>query len=426
MISRKILLTSKRLETLSAVAQYRDTKVSGLLFQISRKGGRSFIFRYSMGGRERQYGMGPVAHFKNVDEAREVAWGLRKMVREGTDPIEARRGQKANAAAPDAASITFDEAADRLITSLSPGWKSKKHGAQWRSTLNYATPFIGALPVNKIGTAEVMKVLEQPYEGTTLWNAIPETASRLRQRMESVLDWAKARGFRAGENPAHWRGHLDSLLPASTKLKKKQHHPALAYTDIPAFFADLRRRKGIARLALEFTVLTCKRTNEVTRAKRSEVNWETGVWVIPAERMKMKREHRVPLQRRALEILRELPLEAGNDHLFIGLEAGAPISNAAMAKLLRDMGWPSTTPDKLATVHGMRSSFRDWAAEVTNFPRELAEAALAHALPDKTEAAYQRGDLLAKRRRMAEAWAAYCASPVRKTGEVLPIRKVAS
>lgn len=425
MISRKILLTAKRIETLSEPAQYGDLQVPGLHFQISKTGGRSFLFRYTINGRERQYGMGPARSFRTLAEVRDLAWDLRQQVREGSDPIELRKQQRETASMIPEAVITFDEAADKLIASLSAGWKSAKHAAQWRSTLDRAKPFIGALPVNKIGTPQVMLVLEQDYEGKPLWSAIPETASRLRQRIEAVLDWAKARGFRSGENPATWRGHLDKLLPARAKVAKVEHHPALPYVDIPAIMPDLQGHKGIAAMALEFTILTAKRTNEVTGAKRSEIDWENNVWTIPAERMKAKREHRVPLTPRAVEILKSLPVEDGNPYLFIGLKAGKPISNAAMAKLLKDMARTSTTPGKLATVHGMRSTFRDWAGEVTNFPRELAEAALAHILDSKVEAAYQRGDLLLKRRKLMEAWASYCASPVRR-GEVVLMRKVAT
>ena len=323
-------------------------------------------------------------------------------------------------------SITFKEASTRYIAAHRAGWKSDKHAAQWEATLTtYAYPIIGDLPVHKIETSHIMEVLQQDHRGKTLWTVRTETASRVRQRIELILGWSKVSGFRTGDNPATWRGHLDNLLPARAKVARRRHQPALPYAEIPAFMADLRKREGVSAKALEFTILAAARTNEVTQARRSEIDWNAKVWIVPSERMKAHREHRVPLTDRAIKLLESLPVEVGDDFLFIGLQTGCPISNAAMATLLKKMAPKSTTPGKVATVHGMRSTFRDWCAERTNFPRELAEAALAHVLDNKTEAAYQRGDLLLKRRKLMEAWATYCASPAR-SGEVVSIRKMAT
>ena len=382
------------------------------------------MLRYSINKSDRMMGLGRV-DLLTVEDARDRARKAWRSILDGIDPLTAREAQASAATAP--ATITFEEAAERFIKSHELGWKNKKHSAQWRATLtSYVYPIIGARGVNQIGTAEVMNVLEQDYPGgKTLWTAIPETASRVRQRVEAVLGWAKARGYRSGENPAHWRGHLDKLLPARGKVAKVKHHPALPYVEIPGFMAALRTRRGVSVRALEFTILTVCRTNEVAKARRSEVDWKHKVWTIPGERMKAGKEHRVPLTERALQILEALPVEEGNDYLFIGNRDGKPISNAAMAEMMKEIAPPSATPGRIATVHGMRSTFRDWAGEMTNFPRELAEAALAHTLDSKVEAAYQRGDLLLRRRKLIEAWASYCASPVQK-GDVVSIHKQAA
>ena len=423
MISAKTVLTDKRVAGLKEIGRYPDARVPGLCFQISKTGGRSWVLRYSVKKRDRMMGLGR-ADLLNVESARERARNAWRLILDGTDPLTAREQQVTAAAAP--ATITFEEAAERFIKSHEPGWKNKKHGAQWRATLTaYVYPIIGALGVNQIGTAEVMNVLEQDYPGgKTLWTAIPETASRVRQRVEAVLGWAKARGYRTGENPAHWRGHLDKLLPARGKVAKVKHHPALPYSEIPVFMAGLRKRRGISARALELTILTACRTNELTKSRRTEIDWKAKVWTVPPERMKAEKEHRVPLTDRAIQILEALPVEEGNPYLFIGTQTGKPLSNAAMAEMMKEIAAPSTTPGRIATVHGMRSTFRDWAGEMTNFPRELAEAALAHTLDSEVEAAYQRGDMLLKRRKLMEAWAASCASPARK-GEVVPMRKKA-
>lgn len=426
--SQKTVLTARRVAALTEAGRYPDARVPGLCFQVSRTGGRSWIFRYTLHKRNRMLGLGR-EELVSVDYARDRARAAWRQILDGFDPVELKRERTRQATAvANPTSITFREACDRYVASHRAGWKNAKHAAQWTATLaRYAYPIIGTVMVDQISTGSVMLVLEQEYEGKTLWTAVPETASRLRQRIEAVLDWAKARGFRHGENPAHWRGHLDNLLPATSKVRKGGHHPALPYVETPGFMANLRSREGISARALEFTILTAARTNEVTKARPTEIDWSAKIWTVPGERTKSGREHRVPLTARAIEILKSLPTEADNPYLFIGASEGKPLSNGAMAELMKEISAPSTTKGRIAVPHGMRSTFRDWAAETTNFPRELAEAALAHVLGDKTEAAYQRGDLLLRRSKLMEAWSSYCASSVRSmTDTVVPMRRSAT
>jgi integrase len=283
---------------------------------------------------------------------------------------------------------------DRAAQSHRVAWKSDKHATQWVSTLQtYAYPMLGDVSMHAIDTALVMKVIEP------IWAEKPETANRLRGRIESILDWATVRGYREGENPARWRGHLDKLLPSRAKVRKTQHHSALAYAEVPAFMTALRQHEGIAARALEFTILTAARTSETIGARRVEFNTRDKLWIVPPERMKADKEHRVPLSDRVLELI---ATESDGDFVFPGGRPGQPLSNMAMLKLLERMG-----RDDL-TVHGFRSTFRDWASERTNFPGEAVEMALAHAIDSKTEAAYRRGDLFEKRRCLMDAWAEFC------------------
>jgi len=316
-----------------------------------------------------------------------------------------------------AKAITFKQCAESYIKTHRAGWRNRKHAAQWEATLaTYAEPIIGALPVQAVDTALVMKVLEQEVRDALdkptapLWTARPETASRLRGRMESILDWAKVRGHREGENPARWRGHLDKLLPARAKVRKVEHHAALPYDKLPDFTTVLRAQEGIAARALEFAILTAARTGEVIGARWGEIDIGEKLWTAPAMRMKAGKEHRLPLSARAVAILKEMkPLcqdgqNEADAFVFPGGKHGKPLSNMAFLMLLRRM-----KHDDL-TAHGFRSTFRDWAAERTNFPSEVAEMALAHAVGDKVEAAYRRGDMFKRRRRMMTAWATFCAA----------------
>jgi integrase len=358
----------------------------GLYLQVARNGSKSWIFRYGPQGR-RYHGLGAL-HAVSLSEARERARACRQLLFDGGDPIDARR-QRGTAAKLEAAkAITFAEAADRYIRAHSAGWRNARHRQQWTSTIrDYAAPVIGRLPIAAVDTAMVMKVLEP------IWTTLPETASRLRMRIERILAWATVQGFRAGENPARWRDHLDHLLPSPEKIAAVKHHAAMPYAELPAFLAAVRERSGLAARMLEFVILTVARTGSAVGATWSEIDLRTATWSIPADRMKARRLHRVPLSDRAVEILREIP--RGGDRVF-------PLGDKSMLKLLARMGQRGTT------VHGFRSTFRDWAAERTNYPREAVEAALAHVLGDQTETAYFRSDLFERRKQLMAAWADYC------------------
>lgn len=380
----------------------------GLWLQVSPTLTKSWIFRYMRHGKAREMGLGPL-HTITLAEARQKATDCRKLLLDGHDPIEVRRAGQLQARLEEARGMTFEACAEQYIESHKAGWRNEKHAAQWTATLKtYAYPVIGKLPVAGIDTALVLKVL-QP-----IWTAKPETAARVRGRIEAVLGWASAREYRVGDNPARWRGHLDKLLPARSKVARVRHHPALPYSEVSAFMEKLRAEEGVSPRALEFTILCATRTGETIGAEWSEIDFRTRVWTIPGTRMKAGKEHRVPLSNRAIEILEELPREGA--FVFPGGRANRPLSNMALLATLKRMGRSDLT------VHGFRSSFRDWAAETTNYPREVAEMALAHTISDKVEKAYRRGDLFEKRRRLMAEWAAYCASPARKKGAVVPLR----
>lgn len=333
----------------------------------------------------------------SLAEARDRALECRKLREKEIDPIDAREAVRRQVALERAKALKFKEAAATYMAAHRVAWKNDKHAAQWVSTLQtYAYPSIGEVSVQSIDTALVMKVIEP------IWAEKPETANRVRGRIESVLDWATVRGFRQGENPARWRGHLDKLLPSRAKVRKTKHHSALPYAELPAFLAALRQQDGVAARALEFTILTAARTGETIGVRRSEINARERLWTVPAERMKAAKEHRVPLSNRAFELIATEAI-ADDDFAFPGGRPGQPLSNMAMLMLLQRMD-----RDDL-TVHGFRSTFRDWASERTNFPGEMVEMALAHTIDSKTEAAYRRGDLFEKRRRLMDAWAAFCA-----------------
>jgi integrase len=331
--------------------------------------------------------------------ARELAREARGNLAEGINPKNARKPSEG---------ATFAECADQVIEAMRPSWRNEKHAAQWEMTLReYAAP-LRRLPVDKVGTDDVLSVLKP------LWNDKPETASRLRGRIERVLDAAKAKGLRSGENPARWRGHLDQLLPKRQRLTRG-HHAAMPYADVPAFMKDLQSRQGTATLALEFTILTAARSGEVLGARWPEFDVDHAVWTIPGDRMKAGREHRVPLSRRALKIVKMMQETRSGEFVFPGEKVGRPLSVMAMEMVLRRMNIDN------ATVHGFRSSFRDWAAERTNYANEVCEAALAHVIQNKAEAAYRRGDLFEKRRKPMDAWDAYCTTPT--TGRVVAFRR---
>ena len=370
----------------------------GLYLRIQPSGAKSWVFRYRRNGKLHDLGLGPL-HTVSLADARSKALDLRRQRLDGIDPLTAKREASARQKVADARAMTFKECAKGYIAAHQAGWKNSKHAAQWPSTLEtYVYPIFGALPVQAVNVGLVMKALEP------IWTTKPETASRLRGRIEAVLDWAAVRGYRTGDNPARWRGHLDALLPAKTKVRRVKHHEALPYAQMPAFMTELREQEGIGPRALEFTILTVGRTGEVIGATWSEIDLDSRIWTVPAERMKAGREHRVPLSEPALSILSAMQEITQGDYVFPSGKANRPLSNMVLLMLLRRMGRSELT------VHGFRSTFSDWCAEQTAFLSEVREMALAHVVGDKTEAAYRRGDLFEKRRQLAEEWGRYCAT----------------
>jgi integrase len=362
---------------------------------------RSWVFRYELDGRRREMGLGPL-HTIGLSEAREKARSLRQQLIDDIDPLDAKRRAKTARLAEQAKTVTFKDCAEMYLKAHRDSWKNSKHRAQWTSTLEtYVYPIMGDLAVSDIGTNLVIKAVEP------IWGTIPETASRVRGRIEAVLGYATVRQFRAGDNPARWRGHLAEVLSGRSEV---EHHAALPFADMPAFMEELRGRPSISARALEFTILTAVRTSETIGAKWYEIDLKARIWVVPAARTKAAREHKIPLSDRAVAILKEL---RHGDHVFAG-DGNRSLSNMAMLELLRGMR-PGLT------VHGFRSTFRDWAAETTSFPNHVVEKALAHAVADKVEAAYRRGDLFLKRRRLMDAWADYCGKAV---ATVTALRKV--
>jgi integrase len=383
----------------------------GLYLQI-RGGTRSWLHRFQFDGRPRWSGLGSAADV-TLAQARAKRDDERALIRSGVDPVAARRVEKAEAAVAQAKAVTFRECAEAYIAAHEGTWSNAVYRGQWSSTLeDYVYPVAGAIPVKDIDTALAMRMLEP------IWPRIPWTAAQVRSRCERILDWAKAREYRSGENPFRWRGHLNMLLPKISKLAPKKHHAALPYERIGEFMAELRAREGFAVRALEFTILTAARSGEVLGATWTEfgtIRQNSAVWIVPAARMKNRQEHRVPLCARAVEVLDEMAAVRGTTE-FVFQGRGGRLSDMAMLKLME------RHLKSEFTVHGFRSSFRDWAAECTNYPREVVEKALAHTIGDETERAYQRGDLLEKRRRLMDAWADYCARPAVEMGEVIPLR----
>jgi integrase len=376
-------LTARKVET-AKPGKYSDG--GNLYLIVSETGARKWVLRFTWRGRAKEMGLGSATSVPLAD-AREKAASARRKIAQGVNPIEARKR--------DGGIPTFGEMADDVRETLSTGFRNEKHKAQWKSTLKtYAAPLRGK-PVDTITTDDVLTVLKP------MWTTKAETASRVRGRIEKVLDAAKAKGFREGENPARWRGHLDHLLPRPSKLARG-HHAAMPYEDVAAFVGKLREREASAALALEFCILTAARSGEVLGARWSEIDLDKKIWTVPANRMKPGRVHRVPLSARAVSILKHLAVPKSGDFVFPGHSRGKSLSNMAMEMMLRRMNIEG------ATVHGFRSSFRDWAGNVTTFPREVTETALSHVIGDKAEQAYRRSDALEKRRKLMEAWASYC------------------
>ncbi|WP_321808081.1 tyrosine-type recombinase/integrase [Burkholderia sp. BCC1993] len=386
--------------------------VAGLALQITPTGSRSWILRVMVGGRRREIGLGAYQSV-SLKEAHEKAQETRDAIALGVDPVLARKEAASRLRASQAFEVTFEEAAKRFIKAKAPEWKNTKHGDQWRNTLaEYAYPKIGALMVRHVARAHIMEVLEP------IWTTKTETASRLRGRLEAILDWAKVKGFRDdGTNPAMWRGNLDKLLPAPKRTKRVRNHPALPIEQMGAFMQALRATEGVSARCLEFAILTAARSGEARGATWGEVDLKRGIWSVPPERMKAKKEHRVPLSPAAIELLKAIERDEDKDLVFPSPRSGGVLSDMSLLELMRRQHLE-------ATPHGFRSTFRDWAGEYTNYPRELAEVALAHIKADATEAAYWRGDVLEKRRRMMADWAEFISKP-HDGGDVIPINKTA-
>jgi integrase len=389
----------------------------GLYLQVTERGA-SWIFRYAaLNGRHghtREMGLGSLTLY-GLAEARALALDARQLRHQGIDPIDHRSAARARQRLDDAKAITFKDCADSYISAHRAAWRSARHAEQWPATLSaYVYSVLGALPVQAIDTTLVLKVLEP------IWTEKTETASRLRGRIEAVLDWAKVRGYRDGENPARWRGHLDHLLPARSKVQRVKHHAALPYAELPAFMIKLHQREGIAARVLEFCILTAARLGEVTGAKWGEFNLLDKVWTIPGHRMKNGREHRVPLSDAALAVLKEMrtlrPTDDADAYMFPGSKPGRSLSNKGMWQLVtRRMGLNITT-------HGFRSTFSDWAHERTSYSNHAIEQSLAHTVGSAVERAYRRSDLFDQRRRLMDAWATFCTTtaPV-ESGKVLTL-----
>jgi integrase len=383
----------------------------GLYLRVAEGGSKQWVFRYASNGRLRDMGIGPV-HTLSLAVAREKARQARELRLGGIDPIESKRARIAALRAADAKAMTFKQCADAYIASHEAGWGNPKHRQQWTNTLaQHVHPVIGGLPVHAIDTALVMKVIGP------LWKKIPETAARVRGRIESVLAWATVSGFRVGPNPAQWRNHLDRLLPATSKIRKVEHHSALPYIEIGAFVARLRQESSIAARALEFLILTATRLGEVLGMTWDEVNFANQTWTVPAARMKAKEQHRVPLSDAAVAVLKRVHNIRQGGLVFPGRLSGRPLGPITVLSMAKKIGTAKTN------VHGFRSTFRDWAAEETTYPNHVIEMALAHAIPDAVEAAYRRGDLFDKRRKLMDAWAAYCAKVETDAGKVVALAR---
>lgn len=387
--------------------------VQGLALQVTAGAGRSWVLRATVGGKRREMGLGPYPEV-TLAAARDKAREARELIRQGIDPVEKKRAAQSALRAAIAAAMTFDECADAYIKAHEAGWRNIKHGQQWRNSIKqHASPVLGEMQVRDVALPQVLKVLEP------IWTTTNETASRLRGRIEQVLDWATARGLREGPNPARWRGHLDKLLAKPSKVNNREHHAALPVGEAGAFMVRLRRAEGIGARALEFAILTAARSGEVRGATWAEFDLDGKVWTVPAARMKAGKEHRVPLSPEALALLQTLPKGEADALAFLAPRGGA-LSDMTLLAVLRRLEVP-------AVPHGFRSTFRDWAAERTNYPRDVAEMALAHAIGDKVEAAYRRGDLFEKRRRMMADWAKFLAVvEVKRAGNVVALATRAS
>jgi integrase len=411
---RAMKLTAKRVARLLRKKPGRHHDGHGLHLQITSPTNASWLLRYQRHGKEHWLGLGPV-HTVGLADARMRAKAARLQLLDGIDPLQAKRDAKAAAKLTDARRLTFVEAAEQYHKQHLGGWRSVQHAQQWLASLaTHAFPVIGYMDVATISTPDVLRVVEP------IWQTLTVTADRVRNRIESIIDWTVVRGHRPpGTNPARWKGHLDEVLLAVKTVSKPQHFAALAYVELPLFMQALRSRQGVATRAMEFAILTAARSGEVLGAKWEEIDLGKRVWVVPAERMKAGKEHHVPLAPQAIELLRALPHEEGNEFVFIGAKAGAGLSVTALFRLLQRTGHDDVT------VHGFRSAFSDWAHETTAHSNHSIEISLAHAVGNEVEKAYRRGDMFNKRKKLMAAWADYCCSPPAKqkrSADVVPIR----
>lgn len=408
-MGRGFKLSQLKIDRLRSAGIYGDG--AGLSMKVTTGGSKSWVFRYMLAGKAHWMGLGSYPDV-SLAEAREKASELRKLTRQQIDPLAEKRKQVSVIRAAISKAITFDDASAKYIDAHKASWKNEKHVDQWTNTLKtYASPVIGNVDVSLIDTGHIMRILEKD----NFWNTKTETASRVRGRIESVLDWATVRKYRTGENPARWKGHLDKLLPARTKVKKVEHHPALPWLEMGAFMVKLRQQEGVAAKAVELAILTACRSGEVRGALWEEFDLDNGIWIVPPERMKAKKEHRIPLPEKAIQLLRKQKEQFPTGYVFPGMKEGKPLSDMSLTAVLRRMELNEIT------IHGFRSSFRDWAAESTAYPNEMVEMALAHTIGNKVEAAYRRGDLFDKRRRMMNDWSNFCDTVI-KAGEVIPMR----
>ena len=409
MVRKTGILNARKVETLTKIGRHADG--GNLYLSISPNGGKRWVFLYRFKGARKEMGLGSAAKGQvGLAAARKAATEVRATIAEGIDPIEAKSSRRQAARTIP----NFGAFADDYLESHRSKFRNERHIAQWEMSLKTYCQPIRAMRLNEVDTEAVLKVL-QP-----IWSKIPESASRLRGRIENILDAAKAKGYRNGENPARWRGHLKTLLPARNRLSRG-HHAALAYDDLPAFIADLHEQESLAALALELCILTVTRSSEILKSKWDEFDLKKAIWTVPAGRMKAGYEHRIPLSTRAIAILKLLEVSRQDDYVFPGRTRGRPLSAMPMRIVLRRMNRNDIT------VHGFRSTFRDWCGDQTAYPREVAEAALAHALKDKTEAAYRRTDSMEKRARLMADWERYCYTVKPKASNVTPIgRKKAS
>jgi integrase len=398
-------LSNLRIKAIKKSGRYNDG--DGLYYYLSKTGNRSWVFRYRdrVTGKLRDRGLGP-ARDVTLEQAREAARVARGELRAGMDPIDTRKAQRLEATRERLQAVTFGQCTERYIDAHRAAWRNAKHAAQWRSTLDTYAASLLPRPVADIDDVAVLQALEP------IWATKTETATRLRQRIEAVLDWAAVRQYRRGDNPARWRGHLDHLLPTPNKLKAVKPRAALPYSDVPAFFVTLRQEAGLAPIALQLQILTATRPGEVVGARWDEFDMANETWTVPGDRMKAGKAHRIPLSAEVVRLLEAVPRTTS--FVFPGRRHGG-MTTAALLKVLK-----SLRPG--LTVHGFRSTFRDWAADMTAYPREVAEQALAHSLPDKTEAAYRRTDLFTKRARLMRDWAKFCGTPSRSRSSVSPIR----